>query len=99
MGQGGAHKIVLGGFTNIAKGNVFGDFEDWVDASLSPELVSKTNHTVASSVEAQISTQARASSLRYDVNRARQNGQETDSSRRARQGSFGGPAALRDFEL
>jgi cytochrome P450/NADPH-cytochrome P450 reductase len=68
MGQRGAQRIVSAGFTNIAKGNVFGDFEDWLDGSLWPALVSKTEDTVASSVETEISTQARASSLRYDIN-------------------------------
>ena len=68
MDQRGAHRIVPAGFTNIAKSNVFGDFEDWLDGSLWPELVSKTYPAVASSIEAQILTQARASRLRYDVN-------------------------------
>jgi cytochrome P450/NADPH-cytochrome P450 reductase len=68
MGQRGAQRIVSAGFTNIAKGKVFGDFEDWLDGSLWPALVSKTEDTVASSVETEISTQARASSLRYDIN-------------------------------
>jgi cytochrome P450/NADPH-cytochrome P450 reductase len=68
MGQRGAQRIVSAGFTNITKGKVFGDFEDWLDGSLWPALVSKTEDTVASSVETEISTQARASSLRYDIN-------------------------------
>lgn len=67
MGQRCAQRVVSAGFTNIAKGNVFGDFEDWLDGSLWPELVSTTDGTMASPIETEISTQARASSLRYDI--------------------------------
>ena len=67
MGQRGAQRIAPAGLANIAKGNVFGDFEDWLDNSLWPELVSKTDGTTEISVETEISTQARAWSLRYDV--------------------------------
>lgn len=67
MSQRGAYRIASAGFTNIAKGNVFGDFEDWLDGSLWPELVARTDDVAATSIEAEISTQARASSLRYDI--------------------------------
>jgi cytochrome P450/NADPH-cytochrome P450 reductase len=67
MGQRCARRIVSAGFANIAKGNVFGDFEDWLDRSLWPELASTADDTMASPIEIEISTQARASSLRYDI--------------------------------
>ena len=67
MGHRGARRIAPAGLTNVVKGNVFGDFEDWLDGSLWPELVSKSEDTTTTSIETEISTQARASSLRYDV--------------------------------
>ena len=67
MGQRHARRIVSAGFANIAKGNVFGDFDDWLDSSLWPELVSTTEDTMASPMEVDISTQAHALSLRYDI--------------------------------
>ena len=67
MARRGARRIAPAGLTNVAKGNVFGDFEDWLDGSLWPGLVSKSDEARTTSIETEISTQARASSSRYDV--------------------------------
>ena len=69
MEEHGAKRIAPIGLTNVAKGNLFGDFEDWLDETLWPALHSKQGSDHAeNAVHAEISTQARASSLRYDVN-------------------------------
>ena len=69
MEEQGAKRIAPMGLTNVAKGNLFGDFEDWLDETLWPALHSKEGSDYPeNAVTAEISTQARASSLRYDVN-------------------------------
>lgn len=100
MGQRCARRIVSAGFANIAKGNVFGDFEDWLDSSLWPELVSTTDDTMTSPMEIDISTQARASSLRYDIGMGVvKEVKKLTNSWRARQVPFGGTATLGNVNL
>jgi cytochrome P450/NADPH-cytochrome P450 reductase len=69
MADAGAHRIAPIGFSDVADGNVFGDFEDWEDEVLWPQLSSNTkdldHHD--NPITAEISTDKRASSLRYDV--------------------------------
>ena len=68
MADLGAHRLTSLGLTDASKGNMFGDFEDWLDGGFWAAL--KTNDSVATddvTPEIEISTNARASSLRYDV--------------------------------
>ena len=56
------------GLTDMAKGNAYGDFEDWMEDSLWPNVCATDSPVVESTpMEMEISTQARASTLRYDV--------------------------------
>jgi cytochrome P450/NADPH-cytochrome P450 reductase len=68
----GARSLAPGGFTDAAKGNLQGDFEDWLDTSLWPNLSpgQPNNDENAKAMHVEISTNARASSLRYDVSLA-----------------------------
>lgn len=68
MADAGAERIVPIGFSDVSAGSVYGDFEDWEDEVLWPQLTSVTDidhHDIT--VSAEISTSSRASSLRYDV--------------------------------
>lgn len=74
MNEWGAHCLAPIGLTDASRGNMYGDFEDWLDDKLWPSLASSKEglpaQLVESAVEIEISTNARASSLRYDVNLA-----------------------------
>ena len=68
----GAQRIAPTGLTDVAQGNIFGDFEDWLDKSLWPSIAPRAVPTADEpaaklTINAEISTQARASSLRCDV--------------------------------
>ena len=71
MADAGAHRIAPMGLSDVANGNVFGDFEDWEDEVLWPQLTMKDSDSEVtphdSSLNGEISTNARASSLRHDV--------------------------------
>ncbi|KAK5235129.1 hypothetical protein LTR47_003965 [Exophiala xenobiotica] len=69
----GAKSLATAGFTDAAKGNLQGDFEDWLDTSLWPNLSpgQPNNDENAKAMHVEISTNARASSLRYDVSLAK----------------------------
>ena len=75
MSDWGAHRLAAAGFTDAAKGNMYGDFEDWLEDKFWPALMSshggvKDAEQDISSAEVEIATNARASSLRYDVSLA-----------------------------
>ena len=71
MGDWGAHRLAPVGLTDASKGNMFGDFEDWLEDGFWPALISSVSASAqATAPEIEISTNARASSLRYDVNLA-----------------------------
>ena len=71
MAKWGAHRIAPAGFTDAAKGNMYGDFEDWLDDGFWANQSSKeVSGTQDAAMNIEISTNARASSLRYDVNLA-----------------------------
>ena len=57
------------GLSDVSKGSIFGAFEDWEDEVLWPLLTSNDKDIAPrdSTVDAEISTNARASSLRHDV--------------------------------
>lgn len=64
----GAQRIASAGFTDAAKGNMYGDFEEWLDTTLWANVLSGANEEpLNESINVEISTNARASSLRYDV--------------------------------
>lgn len=66
-----AHRVASIGLTDMAKGNSYGDFEDWLEECLWPSICDMTSGDSAvaesAAMEMEISTQARASTLRYDV--------------------------------
>ncbi|OAP57125.1 hypothetical protein AYL99_07862 [Fonsecaea erecta] len=63
-----ARKIASSGFTDASKGNMYGEFEEWLENSLWTELSgSESKAGQAEVTHVEISTSARASSLRYDV--------------------------------
>ncbi|EXJ56392.1 hypothetical protein A1O7_06735 [Cladophialophora yegresii CBS 114405] len=66
----GATRIAPVGLTDASKGNIYGDFEDWVDSSLWATLTSGDSHGVIMATRVEISTNARSSNLRYDVSLA-----------------------------
>ena len=75
MSDWGAHRLAAAGLTDAAKGNMYGDFEDWLEDKFWPALMSTQGahqdpEQELSSVEVEIATNARASSLRYDVSLA-----------------------------
>lgn len=71
MEKAGAKAISPAGFADAAKGNLYGEFEDWLDATLWPNISGGSPESgPADSMNIEISTNARASSLRYDVNLA-----------------------------
>ncbi|OQV02349.1 Oxidoreductase NAD-binding domain-containing protein [Cladophialophora immunda] len=64
----GAKRIAPSGFTDASKGNMYGEFEEWLENTLWTELSSGQSGTApAEAPHVEISTSARASSLRYDV--------------------------------
>ena len=69
MARCGGDRIIPMGFTDAAKGNVYGDFEDWLDDHLWVNLRSSADTTSKedAAMQVDISTQARASRLRHDV--------------------------------
>lgn len=67
----GAKRLVPAGFIDAAKGNLYGEFDEWVDNTFWPKMAleqTEANQEPTSNVE--ISTNARASNLRYDVKQA-----------------------------
>ena len=71
MSKWGAKRIAPAGYADAAKGNLYGEFEDWLDASLWTNLSSADQgDSHHSAINVEISTNARATSLRYDVNLA-----------------------------
>ena len=68
--QAGGKRIAPVGLTDASKGNMCGDFEDWLDGSLRANLSSGDNAAPTNSMQIDISTNSRASSLRYDVSLA-----------------------------
>ncbi|KAK4947860.1 hypothetical protein LTR10_013368 [Elasticomyces elasticus] len=70
--QYGAKRIAPAGYADAAKGNLYGDFEDWLDLSLWPNVSGQAeNQQTTSEMDVEVSTNARASSLRYDVSIAK----------------------------
>jgi cytochrome P450/NADPH-cytochrome P450 reductase len=69
MAGAGAHRIVPIALSDLADGTVFGDFEDWEEEVLWPQLNpdEKDVGQLGVAISATISTNARASSLRHDV--------------------------------
>lgn len=68
MEEAGARRIAPIGLSDVSQGNIFGHFEDWEDEVLWPRLTVHDNVSHHDfSVSAEISTNARASSLRHDV--------------------------------
>ena len=68
--KAGGKRIAPAGFTDAAKGNVYGDFEEWLDSTLWPALKSSDDDEEAangSGVDFELSTDARATALRFDV--------------------------------
>ncbi|KAI1612319.1 NADPH--cytochrome P450 reductase-like protein [Exophiala viscosa] len=65
----GARRIAPAGYTDAAKGNLYGDFEDWLDTSLWPNVSGQASDDSQPTIQmdVEVSTNARASSLRYDV--------------------------------
>lgn len=60
--------MVSAGFIDAAKGNLYGDFDDWVDNSFWPKMsLDEGQDTPEPTSNVEVSTNARASSLRYDV--------------------------------
>ncbi|TVY56947.1 Bifunctional cytochrome P450/NADPH--P450 reductase [Lachnellula cervina] len=72
MAGSGGQRIVPMGLSDLTEGNVFGDFEDWEEEVLWPKLtldetdISQLSVPV-SAIAAEISTNARASTLRHDL--------------------------------
>lgn len=67
----GAQRIAPFGSADAAKGDMYGDFEDWLDNSLWKSLSPDSAvEPLNSSMDIEISTSARASNLRYDVSLA-----------------------------
>jgi cytochrome P450 / NADPH-cytochrome P450 reductase len=58
------------GLSDASKGNMYGDFENWLDASLWPNLHCEDSIEPGPVSNVEISTNARASNLRYDVHMA-----------------------------
>jgi cytochrome P450 / NADPH-cytochrome P450 reductase len=74
LSRHGAKRYAPVGFADAAKGNLQGEFEDWLDASLWPNLVSAADDLSAvedSGIVVELSANARASTLRHDVGIAR----------------------------
>lgn len=69
----GANRFAPAGYADAAKGNLYGDFEDWLDTSLWPNVSGSANEPEGrfSEMDVEVSTDARASSLRYDVSLAK----------------------------
>jgi cytochrome P450/NADPH-cytochrome P450 reductase len=71
MAGAGAQRIVSIGLSDLAEANVFGDFEDWEEEVLWPQLnpvdEDASQLIPLSTVEAEISTNARATSLSHDL--------------------------------
>ncbi|KPI37800.1 uncharacterized protein AB675_184 [Cyphellophora attinorum] len=70
MARAGGKRMAQAGFTDVAKGNVYGDFEEWLDATLWPAL--RSTGSVDSDeglpgLDFELSTDARATALRFDV--------------------------------
>lgn len=64
----GAKRLVNAGFIDAAKGNLYGDFDDWVDNSFWPKMaLEQTQSKIEPTSNVEISTSARATNLRYDV--------------------------------
>ena len=76
LAKKGAQRIVERGLADVAKGDIFGDFDDWADHRFWPTLVkdraSSTPDAVGrgSQLEVEISQGDRASQLRQDVRQA-----------------------------
>lgn len=71
LSEYGAKRLAPAGYADAAKGNLYGDFEDWLDAALWPNLASgHVSDLPEQGMDIEISTNARASSLRYDVSLA-----------------------------
>jgi cytochrome P450 / NADPH-cytochrome P450 reductase len=69
--KAGATRIVTSGFTDVAKGNLYGDFEEWLDGSLWPALsTDPESEDHDASPDFELSTDARATALRFDVHPA-----------------------------
>lgn len=66
-----AHQLIPLGLTDVSKGNMYGEFEDWLEDHLWPSICEKSSNDTpvveSAAMEMEISTQARASTLRYDV--------------------------------
>lgn len=63
----GAHRLAPIGLTDVSKGNIFGDFDDWLDTHLFPGVGSTSRSQADTVTNVEISTSARASSLRHDI--------------------------------
>ncbi|KIX92788.1 uncharacterized protein Z520_11451 [Fonsecaea multimorphosa CBS 102226] len=64
----GAKRVAPSGFTDASKGNMYGEFEEWLENSLWTEVFGgQSGAAPAEATHVDISTSARASSLRYDV--------------------------------
>lgn len=72
MSRLGGTRFSTCGSTDAAKGTMYSDFEEWLDGSLWTSLAPKdAPGAPIPSTTVEISTNARASSLRYDVSVAR----------------------------
>ncbi|KFY98043.1 hypothetical protein V500_01808 [Pseudogymnoascus sp. VKM F-4518 (FW-2643)] len=72
MAGSGGQRMVPIGLSDLTEGNVFGDFEDWEEEVLWPKLILDERDVSqlgvpVSTISAEISTNARASSLRHDL--------------------------------
>lgn len=63
----GARRLAPLGLTDVAKGNIFGDFDEWLDTQLWPAIGGIATNQVESTANVEISTSARASTLRHDI--------------------------------
>jgi cytochrome P450/NADPH-cytochrome P450 reductase len=63
----GAHRLAPIGLTDVSKGNIFGDFDDWLDTQFFPAVGSTSTSQADTVTNVEISTSARASSLRHDI--------------------------------
>jgi cytochrome P450 / NADPH-cytochrome P450 reductase len=68
LAKAGAKRIVQPGLTDAAKGNMYGDFEDWLDHKLWPALQAGSSPPAEDvAIDFELSTDARATALRFDV--------------------------------
>lgn len=69
MSKSGAHEIAPMGLVDVAGGDLYSNFEDWLEHQLWPGLSTSQDPSALSDVDAdvQISTEARSKNLRYDL--------------------------------